>query len=243
MRKSYFFCVLALAATSSLVTGVAKADNYDICYQKIKEQFGPYTDITWMRKVWDCTAKLEEKGGGDQNAGENTKADWVLTDNANCNFNKKIAECQATATVSSSKRSGQSFMAEITIESSAEACSKVIYRLNNKLKTTLIERGDTARVTLSAKTPITSSDVTVSECGLYENATDTKKREDNVKRYGRCLGDRKWMAKLDEEYVRAEALISGPTLVDLNEYVTYFARTSQSNEHWIRRKNLIKQCL
>jgi len=241
MNRFATFGIYLVALIGSFGASPARADNYDICYQQIKKKFGPYTDITWMHKVWECTAKMDEAGQvKKKRPGSSDAAPSAAVETATCDFDTKVGECDATATVAGSGRNGQTYSAQITIKSSAGACSKVVYLLDNLPQTALIQGGDTVVDTLFNARPITQAGVIVSKCTVHQGGKVAARRNDDLKKYGRCLGIRDWMKKLDEEYASSSAVV-GNDLDGIKGFVDYFAH-DKKNKFWIRRNNLVKKC-
>lgn len=161
-----------------------------------------------------------------------------------CNFDKKIGKCVGTIKILSTSGSAPSYSAEIAIESSAGSCSKVEYFLDNTPQTAIIRSSGVEHESLFGTKPIKKSAIRVIQCTAYENgAVEASFTPKQLARYGRCAGDPKMVAELDGQYSRINAMILNETLVDMKEMQDYFASDNQDNPKWIRRQQLLAQCL
>jgi hypothetical protein len=154
-----FLIGLALAVSPFAVTPAA-ADSYDICYKKIKREFGPYTDITWMEKVWHCSAVMDGRIKEEPEKQAKTTGE--------CNFDKRIGSCKGTIRVDSTSGSKGNYAAEITVSSSAPSCSKVEYYLDSTPYTTVLKAGSSSGESVFGTSKITKKNFSVDKCSTYE---------------------------------------------------------------------------
>ncbi|MBY3151316.1 hypothetical protein HFO56_02805 [Rhizobium laguerreae] len=153
--------LIGLAMVASPFAAVpAAADNYDICYKKIEREFGPYTDINWMTKVWDCTAELD---------GRSKKPKQAAKATGECNFDKRVGSCKGTVRVNSTSGSEGNYAAEITVSSSAPSCSKVEYYLDNTPYQTVLKAANSSGESVYGTSPISKKSFSVDKCTTYES--------------------------------------------------------------------------
>lgn len=148
---------IALSPFSAAHAGV---EDYDRCYKKIEREFGPYTDITWMRKVWECTGATAK---GAKEAEKSTKT------TGECNFDKRVGSCTGTIRVNNTSGSKGNYAAEITVSSSAPSCSKVEYYLDNTPHTTVLKAGNSSGESVYGTSPISRKSFSVDKCTTYAN--------------------------------------------------------------------------
>jgi hypothetical protein len=158
----YVVCSLLIGlamATTPIAAFPAAADDYDRCYKKIEREFGPYTDITWMEKVWQCTGALA-KPDGEQTREAKTTGD--------CNFDKRVGSCRGTIRVNSTSGSKGNYAAEITVSSSAPSCSKVEYYLDSTPHTTILKAGSSSGESVFGTSKISKKSFSVEKCTTYD---------------------------------------------------------------------------
>ncbi|APO75249.1 hypothetical protein AM571_CH02440 [Rhizobium etli 8C-3] len=99
---------------------------------------------------------------------------------ADCNFDKPIGGCRATISIDSISGSKGSYSAEVTVKSSAGACSKVEYFLDNTPQTTVIRSGSSEPESLFGTKPITKKSILIRKCTSYANANAGKDNAGDV---------------------------------------------------------------
>jgi hypothetical protein len=153
------FLVGLAMAVSPVAVIPAAADSYDICYKKIEREFGPYTDINWMRKVWRCSEEMDGLREPEQAAKKTI---------GECNFDKRVGSCKGTIRVNSTSGSKGNYAAEITVSSSAPSCSKVEYYLDSTPYTTILKAGSSDVESVFGTSKITKKSFSVGTCSTYE---------------------------------------------------------------------------
>ncbi len=132
---------------------------YDTCYKRIEAQFGPYTDINWMRKVWDCAETFYEPKAADTAE--------IKASVKECDFEQPVSGCRGTIKVESTKGSKGSYSAEIIVSSSAPACSKVEFYLDNTPHQTVLKLTSSAQESVFGTNPISRKNFEVFKCTTY----------------------------------------------------------------------------
>lgn len=161
-----------------------------------------------------------------------------------CNFDKKVGSCTGIVSILSTSGSGRSHNAEIAIQSSTGACSKVEYYLHNTPQTALIRSSGIEHESVFGTKQLKPKDIKVIECTAYEGGhTSGTVTSDQRARYGRCAGNAKMVAELDNQYANINAMIADETLASMKEMQDYFAADNKDNPRWIRRQQILKQCL
>lgn len=161
-----------------------------------------------------------------------------------CNFDKRVGSCTGTIKIISTAGSAKSHSAEISITSSAGSCSKVEYYLNNTPQVAIIRSSGIEHESVFGTKPIKKSDIRVIQCTAYEGSGAASAiTPERRARYGRCASDPKMVAELDRQYGNINAMISSETLGAMKEMQDYFASDNQDNPKWIRRQQILAQCL
>ncbi|MBP2235250.1 hypothetical protein J2Z31_001742 [Sinorhizobium kostiense] len=165
MKKMVLRCALTIASTLASLTVVrvenASADRrediYQACYREIEAQFGPYTDITWMEKVWKCS---EERQLGLSPGSESSATE--------CDFQKRTGSCKGTIRIQSTTGGKGSYSAELLVSSSAPTCSKVEFYLDNTPHQTVLKLVNSAEESVFGTKPISKKSIKIFDCTTYE---------------------------------------------------------------------------
>lgn len=144
----------------------SKADAYNECYKQIESQYGPYTDISWMRKVWACTECKQmpstcAKESSADNGQNGRKQPFE------CDFEKRVGSCQAQIQIVGTSGSKGSYSAEIVVRSSAPACSKVDYHLDNTPQRTILRSTNSQEESVFGTKPISQKNFEVTGCAVF----------------------------------------------------------------------------
>lgn len=161
-----------------------------------------------------------------------------------CNFDKKVGSCTGMVSILSTSGSGKSHNAEISIQSSTGACSKVEYYLHNTPQTALIRSSGIEHESVFGTKQLKPKDIKVIQCTAYQGGgAASGVTSDQRARYGRCVDDAKMIAELDSQYANINVMIADETLASMKEMQDYFAADNQDNPRWIRRQQILKSCL
>lgn len=161
-----------------------------------------------------------------------------------CYFDKKIGTCTGKVRILSTTGSTGSHNAEIAIVSSTGACSKVEYYIHSTPQTAIIRSSGIEHESVFGSKPLTESDIEVIQCTAYAGGgAEAGITPEQRARYGRCATDTRMVSELDEQYSDIGAMIRSATLAAMKEMQDYFADDNQDNPRWIRRQQILSQCL
>lgn len=85
-----------------------------------------------------------------------------------CNFDKAVGVCTATISIDRSGGSKPSYSAEITIRSSASACSKVEWYLDSTSHRTVLGNSSSDTDSVFGTNPITKANFKIQSCTVFE---------------------------------------------------------------------------
>lgn len=160
-------CLFAASIIICTASPAFCTDWYKICYKQIESQYGPYTDINWMRKVWDCTEKHQIADGEVGTVPDQPNGPPVRKAKG-CNFDKPTGACVGSIKIISTSGSKPSYSTEIRVTSSSGACSKVEYFVDGRPYTSVLRADGVENESLFGTSPIKMKNIEVTGCTAYE---------------------------------------------------------------------------
>jgi hypothetical protein len=115
---------------------------------------------------------------------------------AECDFDKPIGGCTANINILIASGSKPNYRAEISVRSSAPACSKVEWYLDSTPHSTILKSKNSDTDSVFGTSPITQKSISVQRCTIYAEK-DGQGSAKTLARYGSCAGNAEARAILD----------------------------------------------
>jgi hypothetical protein len=173
---------------------------------------------------------------------------------AQCNFDKPVGSCTGSISIESSGGSKPSYSAEITVHSSANACSKVEYYLDSTPNTTILRNSNAESESLFSTKPISKKNIKIKKCTEYEdqgasNSGGTKAcmpaglLKEVVTRETGYVRENKWkidLARKNRQEELQAKKVNSAYVAEMDQFLAQYAPLVEESE---RLASKAKKCL